>query len=116
MEQKKIMDSEKTKVEKMLSRDATSPHVQKKKSHAIRQISTKLTGIFKDGNKRSSSELDATPDPRNEGYDGYYDDVSPLDNGYEKEPMDSELIKRIIMIAGGSVLLIGLAIAAMFLL
>lgn len=66
--------------------------------------------------KNPSSEDDIEPDPQDEGYDGYYDDVRPLDNGHEKERMDPELIKKIIMVAGGAALIIILAIVMMLLL
>ena len=66
--------------------------------------------------KNQSSEYDAPPDPQDDGYDGYYEDVRPLDNGHEKERMDPELIKKIIMVAGGAALIIILAIVMMLLL
>jgi len=66
--------------------------------------------------KNQSSEYDASPDPQDDGYDGYYEDVRPLDNGHEKERMDPELIKKIIMVAGGAALIIILAIVMMLLL
>jgi len=47
------------------------------------------------------------------GYDGYYDDVRPLDNGHERERMDPEMIKKIILIIGGTMLVITLSIALM---
>lgn len=51
-----------------------------------------------------------------ENYDGYYNDVRPVDNGHEKEKMDPELIKKIFMVAGGAALVIMLAIVMMLLL
>lgn len=66
--------------------------------------------------KGQSPEDDAPPDPQDDGYDGYYDDVRPLDNGHEKERMDPELVKKIIMVAGGAALIIILSIVVMLLL
>jgi len=66
--------------------------------------------------KNQPSEYDTPPDPQDDGYDGYYEDVRPLDNGHEKERMDPELIKKIIMVAGGAALIIILAIVMMLLL
>lgn len=63
-----------------------------------------------------SSECDIEPDLKDDGYDGYYDDVRPLDNGHEKERMDPELIKKIVMVAGGAAFIIILAIVMMLLL
>ncbi len=59
---------------------------------------------------------EAEPDPQDAGYDGYYDDVRPVDNGHERERMDPELIKRIALVGGGALLVIGFAIAMMLLL
>ncbi len=59
---------------------------------------------------------DADSDPRDDGYDGYYDDVRPLDNGHERERMDPALVKKIAFLGGGMVLIIGMAIALMLLL
>jgi len=55
------------------------------------------------------------PDPK-DGYDGYYDDVRPADNGHEKARLDPALVKRICLVAGGAALVIGLAILMMLLL
>lgn len=55
-------------------------------------------------------------DPQDDGYDGYYDDVRPLDNGHEKERMDPELIKKVIMVAGGAAIIIILAVVVMLVL
>lgn len=41
-------------------------------------------------------------------YDGYYDDIQPIDAGARGEGMDPELVKRIILIilgAGGAIIL-----------
>lgn len=53
-------------------------------------------------------------DPADDGYDGYYDDVLPTDKGYEREGLDPELIKRIVMVGVGALLIVGLSIAAMY--
>ena len=36
---------------------------------------------------------------RNDFYDGYYDDVKPLDGGNTREPGNMELVKRVSAIA-----------------
>lgn len=64
--------------------------------------------------KPAGSETDIPT--QDDGYDGYYDDVRPVDNTHEGEGLDPELIKRICMVAGGAVLIIGMAIAFMLLL
>ena len=66
--------------------------------------------------KQQIEDDDGRPEPLEDGYDGYYDDVRPSDNGHEKERMDPELVKRVCLVAGGAVLIIGLAIVMMLLL
>ena len=66
--------------------------------------------------KKQPSDDAISPNPRDDGYDGYYDDVRPMDNGYERERMDPELIKKVCMVAGGALLIIGLSVVMMLLL
>ena len=56
------------------------------------------------------------PDLCDEGYDNYYDDVAPFDNGHIRERTDPELIKRIIYIAAGAFTIILLSVILMYLL
>ena len=56
------------------------------------------------------------PDPRDEGYDGYYNDVKPIDNGHIRDRSDPALTKRIIMVAAGAFLIVILAVILMQLL
>lgn len=49
-------------------------------------------------------------------YDGYYDDVPPVDAGWEKGRADSGLVKRVILLILGAIGMISLAIVMMTLL
>lgn len=51
-----------------------------------------------------------------DGYDGYYDDVLPSDIGRQREGLDKELIKKVAIIAGVMLLIVGLCVVAMYLL
>jgi hypothetical protein len=51
-----------------------------------------------------------------EGYDGYYNDVKPLDNGHTRDRLDPELIKRAAMVTAGALALIILSIILMYVL
>lgn len=53
---------------------------------------------------------------KDESYDGYYDDVRPVDAGQEKERMDPQLVKRIVLLVSGAVALIILSAVLMWLL
>ena len=44
-----------------------------------------------------------------DGYDGYYEDVLTADDGGDSERMDPELLKRVLLVAVGAVLLIGIS-------
>lgn len=50
---------------------------------------------------------EAEPD---DGYDGYYDDVVPTDDRREQEGIDKGLIKKVALLIGGTVLVIGLCV------
>ena len=51
-----------------------------------------------------------------DGYDGYYDDVQPIDSGRIHDRTDPELIKRIIIVSTGAALVIILSVLLIFLL
>jgi len=55
-------------------------------------------------------------EPVFDGYDGYYEDVQPIDSGRIHDRVDPELIKRIIIISVGTVLIIILSVLLIFLL
>lgn len=58
-----------------------------------------------------------TPDSNPEsGYDGYYDDVLPDDDGGFQERMDKGLVKRIAAVGAGALVLVILSIILMRLL
>ena len=60
----------------------------------------------------------STPPPevseQETGYDGYYRDIVPSDSGYIREKMDPGLIKRVILVAVGAAVLVGLSIVLMY--
>ena len=49
-------------------------------------------------------------------YDGYYNEVQPVDAGIRGEGMDPELVKRIVLVILGTVAVIALAAVLMMLL
>ena len=56
------------------------------------------------------------PDPRDEGYDGYYNDVKPIDNGHTRDETDPELVKRIVFIAVGTLVVVIFSVILMYVL
>jgi len=57
-----------------------------------------------------------TPEPYDDGYDGYYDDVKPIDSGHIHDRTDPELIKRIIIVSAGAAVIVILSVLIMYLL
>lgn len=54
--------------------------------------------------------------PMDENYDGYYNDVTPVDAGQRGDRIDPELVKRIIILVAGALGVIVLAVVLMTLL
>ena len=54
--------------------------------------------------------------PQDENYDGYYNDVTPVDAGMRGDGVDSELVKRVAILIAGALGIIILAIVVMMLL
>lgn len=53
---------------------------------------------------------------QNENYDGYYDDVLPEDEGRYSEGIDRGLVKKIVLIIGMVLLIVGACVMMMYLL
>lgn len=53
-------------------------------------------------------------EPVDDGYDGYYNDVLPPDLDRVKEGVDKELVKRIAILAGAAIFIIGLCVGMMY--
>jgi len=60
-----------------------------------------------------ANETLVTTPVANDGYDGYYDDVPPEDNGHTRERMDPKMLKKVALLIGGVLLVIVLAILLM---
>ncbi len=64
-------------------------------------------------NAESSIEIETVGD---DGYDGYYNDIRPIDEGREREGLDKELIKKIAIIIGVLFVVIAACVALMYVL
>ena len=51
-----------------------------------------------------------------DGYDGYYDDVLPPDLNCEKEGLDKELIKKVVLVGIGVFVIISMCVALLYVL
>ena len=68
--------------------------------------------------KHSEPVLDTSSDETQaaDDYDGYYDDVLPMDTGRQREGIDRSIVKKIAILISGLVVVIGLCVALMYLL
>ena len=51
-----------------------------------------------------------------DGYDGYYDDILPPDLDREKEGLDKELIKKVVLVGIGVFVIISMCVALLYVL
>ena len=65
--------------------------------------------------KKAESSIDVET-VVDDGYDGYYDDIRPVDEGHEREGMDKELIKKIAIIIAVLFVVIAACVALMYVL
>ena len=59
--------------------------------------------------------VEETLHSEDEGYDGYYDDIKPIDENVQRQSLDKTVIKNIIIIIAGVIVAIGICVAAMYL-
>lgn len=64
--------------------------------------------------KLVSEPLEDTAKPSDDGYDGYYDDVLPVDENAERQGLDKTMIKNIAIIVAGVIVAISICVAAMY--
>lgn len=103
-----------------------SPLPAGKKPPASARKSKKSVPQKKPDNTRSASKQPVKkkpdpayrpkPDPRDEGYDGYYDDIKPVDNGHVRDRTDPALVKRIVLLSAGALLIVIFSVLVMYLL
>lgn len=65
--------------------------------------------------KKAESSIEAEP-VVDDGYDGYYDDIRPIDEGHEREGVDKELVKKIVTIIAVLFVVIIACVALMYVL
>lgn len=63
-----------------------------------------------------SGEMSATEKELNDGYDGYYDDLDPIDKGEQRGELDKTLIRNVFLVIGAVVLIISVCVIALLLL
>lgn len=95
---------------------ATKQPVSQKKS-ASRQKKHKKTAKKAPSKKKSGRQDQPLGDEKpEEDYDGYYNDILPVDEGHLREGMDKNLIQKIIVLTVSALLIVGACVAIMYLL
>lgn len=57
------------------------------------------------------------PEPvKDDGYDGYYDDIRPLDDASQYEEIDKGMVRKLLLLAAGVLLVAGVCALLMYLL
>ena len=83
-----------------------------KKPPAERKKKTK-TKVPKDITEES--EPVETSEVADDGYDGYYDDILPTDDSVERQGLDKQTVKNLIIIIVGVIVAISICVVAMYL-
>ena len=105
-------------VKKEISASEQAPALAKpKKSRQAKKKKEKQDKPPKEKKKRKAAVLpEVVGEPVDDGYDGYYNDVLPPDLDREKEGLDKELIKKIVVLCVSVVFIIGICIVMMYVL
>ena len=65
---------------------------------------------------KHTSQTERAPNEKNDGYDGYYDDIIPDDDGTARQALDKVLIKKIVFLIIGLLIIVSACVAIMYLL
>ena len=110
------MEPEQSGISKPEGREEKQP-VQKKERKLKRK-----SDRSKGKNRKEKKPKEPAPEPESEekpedpDYDGYYDDILPPDLDRQREGLDKKLIQRVTVITGVVAVIIGLCVAALYLL
>lgn len=63
-----------------------------------------------------SGELPASEHELSDGYDGYYDDVDPIDIGDYRGELDKALLSNVLLVIGAVILIVSVCVVALLLL
>lgn len=87
------------------------PMTESKKKHKFHR---KEKELHSEGPMQSSDEqADDISSKSDDGYDGYYDDVLPPDEGHQQEGINKELLKKIILLVVGVLVISGICVVFM---
>lgn len=84
-----------------------------KKLPAEKEKETK-TKVIKNTVPEEEHIEEETAEVVDDGYDGYYDDVLPIDENVERQGLDKAMVKNLIIIIAGVIVAISICVAAMY--
>lgn len=100
------------------TQDASIKHEKNQTHNEHRRKHTKkarVTGRHEE--QFVSADLEKKAEKRKEDdYDGYYDDIRPLDEGGGREEIDKDIIRKILLLVVGVLFIAGACVALMYLL
>ena len=88
---------------------------EKKEHRSVKKKTLPNKRKRKVSNPAAETPAEKTPVAEND-YDGYYDDVLPMDTGRQREGIDRSIVKKIAILIAGLVVVIGICVALMYLL
>ena len=95
---------------------AGTPAKNKKSGRAQKKKEKKAKPPEGKKKRKTEPQAEAVEEPVDDGYDGYYNDVLPPDLDREKEGLDKELVKKIILLAVAVIFIISLCVVMMYVL
>lgn len=95
---------------------AVEQSVSQKKSASRKKKRTKAAKKVRSKKKSGRQDQQSENEKPEEDYDGYYNDILPVDEGRLKEGMDQQLVQKIIVLAVSALLVVGACVAMMYLL
>ena len=74
----------------------------------------KRSALVKESEPPRKAKQPVPPEVEALDYDGYYEDVQPIDADRQREGVDTRLILRVVLLVAGVALVIGGCVAALF--
>lgn len=110
------MEPEQSGPSKPEGREEKQPVQKKERKQKRKSDRSKRKNRKEKKPKELSPEPESEEKPEDPDYDGYYDDILPPDLDRQREGLDKKLIQRVAVITGVVAVIIGLCVAALYLL
>ena len=88
-------------------------HARTPKSKNKSKLHSKKIMLSEKAQQSSDEQADDASSKSDDGYDGYYDDVLPSDEGRQQEGIDKEFLKKIVLLVVGVLVISGICVVFM---